>query len=78
MATATKTKGTKAETPNILDQLRKLNEEQERLNALKAGIVDQAKDALLTQAQHIIDELRSLGLEFEFRKFEPESPTHNS
>jgi hypothetical protein len=58
---------------DVLAELKKINAEQEKLNAAKAKIVDAAKEELLKQGDAIVSELRSLGLEYRFAPSIPEA-----
>ena len=58
---------------DVLAELKKINAEQEKLNAAKAKIVDAAKEELLKQGDAIVSELRSLGLEYRFAPSVPEA-----
>jgi len=69
MATAPKAQA-KTET-SILEQLRKLNEEQAKLTEARLKIVDAAKAELLNEGQRILGELKSLGYEYTLAPFVP-------
>jgi hypothetical protein len=50
---------------DVLAELKKLNAEQEKLNAAKAKILDAAKEELLKQGEMIVNELYSLGFKYQ-------------
>lgn len=72
---ATKAK-TIPEKLSVLDRLKKIDADKEKLDETRKGLLDRAKEELLTKGRALIAELATLGFTYSFTDARPKKSHH--